>query len=198
MTAASGIESGALPDGDYGKAIRLGMYVLALGFGGFFAWAILAPLDEGIPAPGVISVESKRKHIDHLTGGIIEKILVSEGEHVTEGQDLIVLDELQAKDFISEQRAADSVVRRRGSRLGTARVRQELMAKGLETDIVAAAVQTLRATEQIRAREVWRKKFGEAAPDASGQVKQMRFLAARGFAPDAIRRVVAGGDDDDF
>ena len=107
-----------------------------------------------------------------------------------------VLDALQAKDFISEQRTADSVVRRRGARLGAARVRQELMAKGLETDIVVAAVQTLRATEQARAHEVWRKKFGAAAPDASGRAKQMRFLAARGFAPDAIRRVVAGSDDD--
>ena len=108
-----------------------------------------------------------------------------------------VLDELQAKDFISEQRAADSVVRRRGARLGTALVRQELMAKGVVAEVVTAAVQALKATEQTRAREVWRKKFGAPAPDAAGHAKQMRFMAARGFAPDAIRRVVAGSDEDD-
>lgn len=86
----------ALPDADYNRAIRFGLWVLLLGFGGFFAWAALAPLDEGVPAPGVVSVESKRKRVDHLTGGIVEKILVREGDAVREGQDLVVLNETQA------------------------------------------------------------------------------------------------------
>ncbi len=103
-----------------------------------------------------------------------------------------VLDELQAKGFISAQRVADSLVHRRGARFGASRVRQELMAKGLDAETVAGAVQGLRATEQARAREVWSRKFGEPAADAAGRAKQMRFLAARGFAPEAIRRVVGG------
>jgi protease secretion system membrane fusion protein len=86
-----------LPDADYERAVRFGLWVLAVGFGGFFAWAAFAPLDEGVPAPGVVSVESKRKRIDHPTGGIVEKILVREGQRVREGQDLIALNETQAK-----------------------------------------------------------------------------------------------------
>ncbi|HEX6267711.1 MAG TPA: biotin/lipoyl-binding protein, partial [Burkholderiales bacterium] len=86
-----------MPDADYGKAIRLGLWILGAGFGGFLAWAAFAPLDEGVPAPGVVSVESKRKHIDHLNGGIVEQILVREGEQVREGQELIVLNDTQAK-----------------------------------------------------------------------------------------------------
>jgi protease secretion system membrane fusion protein len=85
------------PDANYGKVIRFGYHVLGWGFGGFLAWGIIAPLDEAVPAPGVIAVESKRKRVDHLTGGIVERILVREGQTVVAGQDLLVLDEAQAK-----------------------------------------------------------------------------------------------------
>lgn len=106
------------------------------------------------------------------------------------------LDELQAKGFISEQRVVESVIHRRAARLGAGRVKQELQAKGVSAESVAEAVDRLRGTETERAREVWRKKFGEPAADPAGRAKQMRFLAARGFGAEAIRRVVRGADDD--
>ena len=89
--------AGRLPDADFDRVIRRGLWVLCAGFGGFLVWALLAPLDEGVPAPGVVSVETKRKRIDHLNGGIVEKILVREGERVKAGQPLIELNEVQAK-----------------------------------------------------------------------------------------------------
>ena len=106
------------------------------------------------------------------------------------------LDELQAKDFISDQRVLESVLHRRSSKLGTARIRQELQGKGLDPEAVGLALGQLRVTEAERAREVWRKKFGMAPADASERGKQMRFLASRGFGGDAIRRVVTGGDEE--
>jgi regulatory protein len=106
------------------------------------------------------------------------------------------LDELQAKGFISEQRVVESLLHRRAARLGTGRVKQELQAKGISPEAVAEAVETLRGSEVERAREVWRKKFGEPAADAAGRARQMRFLATRGFGTDAIRRVVQGSEDD--
>ena len=105
------------------------------------------------------------------------------------------LDELQAKGFIDEQRVIESVLHRRAARLGASRVRQELQAKGLPAEAVAQAVEALRGSEVERAREVWRKKFGSAPTDAAQRAKQMRFLAARGFGGEAIRRAV-GGDED--
>jgi regulatory protein len=117
--------------------------------------------------------------------------------HETESGELArVLDELEAKGFISEQRVVESVVHRRAARLGAGRVKQELQAKGVSPEAMAVAVDALRRTEVDRAREVWRRKFGEAAPDAAGRAKQMRFLASRGFGAEAIRRVVSGADDD--
>jgi HlyD family type I secretion membrane fusion protein len=85
------------PNADYTGAVRLGLWILGAGLGGFLLWATLAPLDEGVPAQGVLAVESKRKRIDHLAGGLVEKILVREGQHVQEGEVLIVLNETQAK-----------------------------------------------------------------------------------------------------
>ncbi len=106
------------------------------------------------------------------------------------------LDELQAKGFINEQRVVESLIHRRAAKLGTGRLRQELQAKGIGAEAMAEAVQALRSTEVERAREVWRKKFGEPATDAAGRARQMRFLASRGFGGDAIRRVLGGEDTD--
>ncbi len=108
-----------------------------------------------------------------------------------------ILDELAAKGFINEQRVADSVAYRRGAKLGTARVVQELKAKGVDPDAVAQAAAALKATELDRAREVWRKKFGNTAQGSADRSKQMRFLASRGFAPEVIRKAVGGVDDYD-
>jgi regulatory protein len=102
------------------------------------------------------------------------------------------LDDLQAKGFISEARVVESVVHRRATKLGTARVKQELQAKGLSPEAMGEALEQLRSTEVERAREVWRKKFGEPAADAAERAKHMRFLASRGFSPEAIRQVVRG------
>lgn len=106
------------------------------------------------------------------------------------------LDELQAKGFISEQRVIESVLHRRAAKLGTARIKQELQGKGLDPLAVSEALAGLKSSEQARAHEVWRKKFGSPPVDAQAAAKQMRFLAARGFGGDVIRRVVAGFPDD--
>lgn len=113
------------------------------------------------------------------------------------GQLARVLDELQAKDFISEQRVVDSVLHRRAQRLGAGRIRQELQAKGIEGELVAQALQQLRGTELARAREVWGRKFDAPPRDAAERGRQSRFLAARGFGGEVIHRVLGGAADDD-
>jgi regulatory protein len=108
-----------------------------------------------------------------------------------------VLEALQAAGWLSEERFVESVLHRKAARLGTARIRQELQGHGLAPEAVAGAVEQLRATEVERARAVWARRFGGDAPaDPSERARQMRFLAARGFATEVIRRVVRGGEDD--
>lgn len=72
---------------------RVGLWALIIGFGGFLAWASLAPLDEGVPGAGVVAIDTKRKAVQHLSGGIIKEVLVREGQEVKEGQLLMRLDE---------------------------------------------------------------------------------------------------------
>ena len=105
------------------------------------------------------------------------------------------LDELQARDFINDARAVESVVHRRAAKLGAARVKQELAAKGLSGDTVAAALEGLRETELSRAREVWQKKFDQPAADVQERAKQVRFLLTRGFNAEVVRKIVQGADE---
>jgi len=109
------------------------------------------------------------------------------------GQLARVLDELQAKGFISDQRVAESVLHRRAPRLGAARIRQELQAKGLAPELIQEAVAALRGTELARAREVWQRKFSALPQDAVERGRQTRFLAARGFGGEVVHRVLSGG-----
>jgi regulatory protein len=127
----------------------------------------------------------------------LERKLRTHEQHAGEVNE--ALDALQARGFINDERVADSVVHRRAGKLGVGRVKAELQAKGLDEAVVRDAVEALRATELERALEVWRKKFGEAPPDAAERARQMRFLAARGFSADVVRRVLnaAGADEMD-
>src|SRR5690242_12563252 len=70
------------PIPEQGRARRIAAWTLAAGFGGFLLWAALAPLDEGVAAPGAVAIDTKRKPVQHLTGGIVKEVLVREGQQV--------------------------------------------------------------------------------------------------------------------
>ena len=76
---------------------RIGLWALALGLGGFLLWAGLAPLDEGVPGTGMVTIDTKSKAVQHISGGIISEVLVKEGQQVTQGQLLIKLDAAAAR-----------------------------------------------------------------------------------------------------
>lgn len=82
---------------DTGRAIRVGLWALGVGFGGFLLWAALAPLDEGVPSQGLVSIDTKRKAVQHLSGGIVGEVLVREGQEVRAGQVLLRLDGAAAR-----------------------------------------------------------------------------------------------------
>jgi regulatory protein len=104
-----------------------------------------------------------------------------------------LLEWLIAHRYLSEQRFVESRVHARAAKFGNRRIQQELAQHGVALDETAAA--QLRASEFERAQAIWQRKFNGVASDAAGRAKQMRFLAARGFNTDVIRRVVCGGDE---
>lgn len=92
-----------------------GFAIIALFCGTFSAWALIAPVESAVVAPGVVSVDSSVRTVQHLEGGIIEAILVREGDRVDAGEVLIrlqntlpisALNEVQGQYF--EARAAEA------------------------------------------------------------------------------------------
>jgi len=94
-----------------------GLLVVAAFFGGFGVWGALAPLESAAIAPGVVQVDTRRKTIKHLEGGIVEEILVRDGDHVAAGQVLVRLDDTQARATLDLLHGRWSAMRARESRL---------------------------------------------------------------------------------
>lgn len=103
-----------------------------------------------------------------------------------------VLDELERQGLLSDQRFALHRARQRSARYGNARLRQELLQKGVATPVAEAALGALAETEQQRARAVWLRRFGQAAATPRERAQQGRFLQARGFSMEVIRRIISG------
>ncbi|MCJ8240566.1 HlyD family type I secretion periplasmic adaptor subunit [Peteryoungia algae] len=78
------------------KQTIVGLVLVAVAFGGFGTWASTAPLAAAVLAQGSFVATGQNKILQHLEGGIIEQILVSEGDEVVEGQALVQLDETAA------------------------------------------------------------------------------------------------------
>lgn len=93
--------------------IVFGGWVILITFGVFGLWAALFPIDSAAVARGVVVVESNKKTIQHLEGGVIAQIYVKEGDQVELGQPLIRLSEKVAKShydsFLAQLRASTAL-----------------------------------------------------------------------------------------
>jgi HlyD family secretion protein len=85
-------------------AIASALTVL-LGFGGIGLWASLVPLDSAVSAQGLFVAAGKRKTVVLQDGGILSKLLVKEGEEVTTGQTLLILDDVQTRTAMNQVKA---------------------------------------------------------------------------------------------
>ncbi|HDR8927406.1 TPA: recombination regulator RecX [Burkholderia vietnamiensis] len=106
-----------------------------------------------------------------------------------------VLDALEQEGWLSDARFAESLVHRRASRVGVARIVSELKRHAVGDTLVEEVNAQLRETELTRAQAVWRKKFGALPQTPAERAKQARFLAARGFSSATIVKLLKAGDD---
>ncbi|MBL4781208.1 MAG: HlyD family type I secretion periplasmic adaptor subunit [Porticoccaceae bacterium] len=83
-------------DIDDARIRSIGLVILLITFVVFGLWAVLAPLGGAALAPGVVVVKSHRKTVQHLEGGIVERLLVREGDTVSRGDVLLELDDTQS------------------------------------------------------------------------------------------------------
>ena len=108
----------------------------------------------------------------------------------------LLLDDLQARRLLSDERYAEMRVTARAGRFGNARLADEMRRQGVADEVVAEAL-AASDDELSRVQAVWVKKYGNLpVTDPAEKAKRMRFLASRGFSAESIRRVVRGDFDD--
>jgi len=108
-----------------------------------------------------------------------------------------LLDDLTARGWLSDARAATQLVHARRGRFGTQRITHEMRQKGMSEELISDALPELKESELEAAREVWQRKFGAAPQDAKEKAKQMRFMQSRGFGFDVIFKVLRMQDVED-
>lgn len=156
----TGKSSDLTPQDEAKQFATKGLLALGIGFGLFVVWAGLAPLDEGVPSSAIVSVETQRKAVQHLSGGIVSEVNVTEGQEVEAGDVLFRLNEASA-------RANYEGVRQRylGLRAVQARLQAEQLAQTelmLHPDLllaqsdplIAIQVQTQQALLRTRVRSL--------------------------------------------
>jgi HlyD family type I secretion membrane fusion protein len=170
---------GAAPAVDRRPAIRrpvlAGYLILALFFGGLGSWAALAPLSSAAVAPGTVRVESHRKTVQHLEGGIIGELAVGEGDRVARDQVLIRLDPTQAEARYEAVRNRYQSLRATEARLvaereGRARIRFPEALIGERDDPRVAEI----LVGQERIFDTRRRSFAGRSKILRQQVEQLR------------------------
>ncbi len=148
-----------------GPFVLIGLTVVALFFGGFGSWSALAVLESAALAPGVVTIESSRKTVQHLEGGIVGELLVAEGDRVGARQVLIRLDRTRALAELEELRAerlasAALAARLRAERDGLAEIDWPEWPTG---EWAAPQVPALMASQRILFEARNRAEAGEIA-----------------------------------
>lgn len=163
---------------------RKGLWVLGLGLGGFLLWASLAPLDEGVPTVGVVSIDTKRKAVQHLTGGIVKEVLVREGEVVKQDQVLMRLDE-------AVTRANFESVRQRYLGLNAMQSRLQAEQKGASTiqftpELMAALVDPYMAKQVDNQRQLFDSRRQALRADLQSMEEAMQGMRAQQVSAQSV------------
>lgn len=87
--------------GEATRIVRAGVFVIAVFFGILGLWGAVAPISGAIIAEGVVRIDSKRKTVQHLEGGVVREILVHEGDFVKAGQPLVVIEDSEVRSLLN-------------------------------------------------------------------------------------------------
>jgi regulatory protein len=101
-----------------------------------------------------------------------------------------LLDEFEQKNWLSDQRFAESYVADHRARAGSIKLAYDLRQRGVRDSVIEVVLDELQQSEIERAREIWHKKFTHAPTEAREEARQIRFLQGRGFSTEVIRKVL--------
>jgi protease secretion system membrane fusion protein len=165
---------------DTRSPVRIGIWILVIGFGGFILWASLAPLDEGVPCQGVVSIATKRKVVQNMHGGTVVEVLAQEGQKVGKDQLLLVLDDQTAKARYAEVHHHYLNLRATESRLLAEESGSSKME--LHPDLMSDSDQTL-VNRLVKTQQELLQSHLRIMGLLRQQLAGMKKLADEGFAP---------------
>jgi membrane fusion protein, protease secretion system len=157
--------------------IRLGLWSLLIGLGGFVLWAVLAPLDEGVPTAATVAIDTKRKSVQHPTGGVVKEVLVKEGQLVKEGELLMRLNDANAVAVYEASRHQYLSLRAVQARL-VAEKNGESTPK-FHADLVKAASDPLIANHMRNQQELFRSRRDSLASEMQAMNENLAGLKAQ-------------------
>ncbi len=163
---------------------RKGLWVLGLGLGGFLLWAGLAPLDEGVPTAGVVSIDTKRKQVQHLSGGIVKEVLVREGDVVKQGQVLMRLDEAVTKANFESVRQRYLGLNAMQSRLQAEQMGADKVV--FSPEVLAAAADPFIAQQVNNQRQLFDSRRQALRADLQTLQESMQGMRAQREAAQAV------------
>jgi regulatory protein len=145
-------------------------------------------LNEKPDTPAALKTRALRLLVrrEHSRAELVRKLLpYAESEAALNA----VVDLLQSKKQLSDERFAEERARSLSRKYGAARIRQDLKARGV-TDEIAGRVS--EAGDLERAKAILARKYRDAAATREEQARRARFLQSRGFSYDVIRRALSG------
>ncbi len=104
-----------------------------------------------------------------------------------------LMTKLEAQSWLSDERFAESLVRRKSERYGSLKIVEELKQQGIEGDSLIEIKERLKVSDAMRAWELWQRKFDSSVTkDQKEKSKQMRYLVSKGFPLSVVTKIVAG------
>ena len=164
-------------DRDTNGPIRLGLWSLLIGLGGFVLWAVFAPLDEGVPTSATVSIDTKRKAVQHPTGGVVKEVLVKEGQLVKEGELLMRINDANAVAVYEASRHQYFSLRAIQARLVAEKSGQA--APKFHEDLVKASSDPLIANHMRNQLELFKTRRDSLASEMNAMNESLAGLKAQ-------------------
>ena len=121
------------------------------------------------------------------------KILTySESLEISKADLELILDELEEKDWLSDDRFSEQFVLSKKRKFGARKIAHELKLRGVDELIISRALRDIKDDEFLLAKKIWEKKFNQIPITIDEKAKQIRFMQSRGIEVAIIHQILSG------
>ena len=104
----------------------------------------------------------------------------------------LMLDELEEKDWLSDDRFSEQFVLSKKRKFGARKIAHELKLRGVDELIISRALRVIKDDEFLLAKKIWEKKFNQIPITIDEKAKQIRFMQSRGIEVAIIHQILSG------